>query len=112
MKKSASVRLTVVAAIGMGAAHGQQRQDPCAAASFKQQACQAAVQNRGYCWDGKWVQLTYHYPYPYYYDAYQQYTTNRGHGERSDCRIVRSSRLGPRGVRSDRRAAWSGRLGT
>jgi hypothetical protein len=78
MKKSASVRLTVVAAIGMGAAHGQQRQDPCAAASFKQQACQAAVQNRGYCWDGKWVQLTYHYPYPYYYDAYQQYTTNGG----------------------------------
>src|SRR5580700_7351975 len=72
MKKSASVSLTVVAAFGI-AAQAQPRLDPCAAASFNEQACQAAVQNRGYCWNGQWVKLKYHYAYPYYYDAYQAY---------------------------------------
>jgi len=77
MKRSASVRLTVVAAISL-AARGQQRLDPCAAASFNEQACQAAIQNRGYCWNGRWVKLKYHYPFPYYYDAYQEYVGNGG----------------------------------
>jgi hypothetical protein len=62
----------------MAAARGQQRPDPCAAASFNPQSCQAAVQNRGYCWNGQWVRSAYHYPFPYYYDAYRQYTANGG----------------------------------
>ena len=77
MKRSASVSLTVVAAVSM-AARGQQRLDPCAAASFNEQACQAAIQSRGYCWNGRWVPLKYHYPFPYYYDAYQDYAANGG----------------------------------
>jgi len=77
MKRSASVSLTVVAAVSM-AAGGQRRLDPCAAASFNEQACQAAIQSRGYCWNGRWVQLKYHYPFPYYYDAYQEYMANGG----------------------------------
>src|SRR5271157_2084561 len=77
MKRSVSVSLTVVAAVSM-AARGQPRLDPCATASFNEQACQAAVQNHGYCWNGKWVRLKYHYPFPYYYDAYQEYMANGG----------------------------------
>ena len=77
MKKSAAVRLTVVAAAGM-AVHAQPRPDPCSAAAFNEQACQAAVQNRGYCWGGRWVHLKYHYPYPYYYDAFLDYVGSGG----------------------------------
>ena len=77
MKRSAAVRLTVVAAVGI-AAHAQSRPDPCAAATFNEQACQAAVQNRGYCWNGRWVGLRYHFPYPYYYDAYLDFIGSGG----------------------------------
>jgi hypothetical protein len=77
MKKSVAVRLTVVAAVGI-AARAQPRQDPCSAATFNEQACQAAVQNRGYCWNGRWVGLKYHYPFPYYYDAYLDYVSTGG----------------------------------
>jgi hypothetical protein len=77
MKKSVAVRLTVVAAVGI-AARAQPRQDPCSAATFNEQACQAAVQNRGYCWNGRWVGLKYHYSFPCYYDAYLDYVSNGG----------------------------------
>jgi hypothetical protein len=79
MKKSVAVRLTVVTAVGI-AARAQPRQDPCSAATFNEQACQAAVQNHGYCWNGRWVGLKYHYPFPYYYDAYLAYVSNGGVG--------------------------------
>jgi len=77
MKKSASVTLTVVAAVGMSA-RAQQRPDPCDALTFNEQACQRAVQKRGYCWDGKFVRMTYHNPFPYYYDSYQDYVSQGG----------------------------------
>jgi hypothetical protein len=77
MKRSASVSLTVVAAVSMAAGR-QQRLDPCEAANFNEQACEAAIQSRGYCWNGRWVRLKYHFPYPYYYDAYQEYLANGG----------------------------------
>jgi len=77
MKKSAAVRLTIVAAVGI-AAHAQPRPDPCVASSFNEAACQSAVQSRGYCWNGRWVKLKYHYPYPYYYDAYLDYVATGG----------------------------------
>ena len=72
MKKSANITLTVVAAVGI-AAHAAPRPDPCAAANFNEQACRAAIQDRGYCWNGRWVGMKYHYPFPFYYDAYQEY---------------------------------------
>jgi hypothetical protein len=77
MKRSASVSLTVVAAVSMAAGR-QQRLDPCETASFNEQACAAAIQSGGYCWNGRWVRLKYHFPYPYYYDAYQEYLANGG----------------------------------
>jgi hypothetical protein len=76
MKKSASVCLTIVAAAAIATAG--QRPDPCTASTFNEQACEAAVQNRGYCWNGRWVRMKFHYPYPYYYDAYQQFTASGG----------------------------------
>ncbi|SPE42198.1 exported hypothetical protein [Candidatus Sulfopaludibacter sp. SbA3] len=77
MKKSASVGLTILAAVSM-AARAEQRLDPCKAANFNEQACQEAIQARGYCWNGRWVQLRYHHPFPYYYDAYHEYTAKGG----------------------------------
>ena len=89
MKKSVAVRLTVVAAVGI-AARAQPRQDPCSAATFNEQACQAALQNGGYCWNGRWVGLKYHYAFPYYYDAYLDYLTTGGVSRPGRGRLVRA----------------------
>jgi hypothetical protein len=72
MKKSAQITLTLVAAMGI-AARAQSRPDPCVQSTFNEQACQEAVRANGYCWNGKWVRLKYHYPFPYYYDLYAEY---------------------------------------
>ncbi len=77
MKKSAAVRLTVLAGVVLGAQAGQHL-DPCAAATFNEQACQSAIQNRGYCWNGRWVRMKYRQPFPYYYDTYQQFVAGGG----------------------------------
>jgi hypothetical protein len=77
MRKSSAVRLTIVAAIGM-AAHAQSRLEPCASSTFNEAACEAAVKDNGYCWNGKWVRLQYHYPFPYYYDSYYQFLGQGG----------------------------------
>jgi len=60
------------------ASHAKGRPDPCAAASFDQQTCSAAIQNQGYCWDNRWVKLKYHYPFPYYYDSYLDFVQSGG----------------------------------
>jgi len=72
MNKSSKVTLTVVAAVTL--AHAQAPGDPCQASVFNERACQEAVRQNGYCWNGKWTRLRYSYPYPYYYDRYQLYT--------------------------------------
>lgn len=77
MKKSTTVTLTIVAAAGL-AACSRQRPDPCEAATFSDEACQEAVRNGGYYWRGSWMPMTYHYPYPYYYDAYRGYRRRGG----------------------------------
>jgi hypothetical protein len=77
MKKSAKVTLTVVAAVGMAACN-RQRMDPCQQATFSEQACDEAVRSGGYYWNGGWVPMTYHYPYPYYYDSYRSYVSRGG----------------------------------
>ncbi len=77
MKKSSLIRLTVVAAVGLGA-QAADRPEPCASANFDEHACQTAVQQGGYCWNGRWVRMKYHYPYPYYYDSYVDYLATLG----------------------------------
>ena len=73
MRKSPQVTLTIVAAVSLAAAKAGPRPDPCTAATFNEQACQAAIHNRGYCLGDQWVPMRYSYPYPYYYDQYQVY---------------------------------------
>jgi len=77
MRKSAKVTLTVVATVGL-AACGRRRPDPCEAATFNQQACQEAIDRGGYYWQGSWVPMSYHYPYPYYFDSYRGYVSRGG----------------------------------
>jgi len=77
MKKSASVGLTILAAVALGAPPDQ-RLDPCASANFNESACQAAIQNRGYCWNDRWVRMKYSQPYPFYYDAYRGFLGSGG----------------------------------
>ena len=77
MKKSAKVTLTVLTAVGM-AACSRQHMDPCQQGSFNEQACDEAVRSGGYYWNGGWVPMTYHYPYPYYYDSYRSYVSRGG----------------------------------
>ncbi len=77
MKKSSKVTLTLVAALGMAACN-RQRQDPCRPATFNQEACQQAVSDGGYYWNGSWQPMLYHYPYPYYYDSYRSYVNSGG----------------------------------
>jgi hypothetical protein len=77
MKRSAQVTLTLVATLGLAACN-RQRKDPCGSATFNEQACQDAVQNRGYYWGGQWVPMSYGYPYPYYYDSYRSYAARGG----------------------------------
>jgi hypothetical protein len=77
MRKSTKVTLTVVAAVGL-ASCGRRRPDPCQPASFNQEACQQAIRNRGYYFDGSWVSTSYSHPFPYYYDSYRGYTSSGG----------------------------------
>lgn len=75
MKKSTQVTLTVVAAMGMAGC--SRHRDPCEPSSFDSLACQDAVRSGGYFWNGHWYGMSYHYPYPYYYDSYRTHI-NRG----------------------------------
>ena len=77
MKKSSKVTLTVVAAMGL-ASCGRSRRDPCEQATFDEMACQDAVRSGGYYYGGSWYPMTYHYPYPYYYDHYRTYVGSGG----------------------------------
>jgi len=77
MKKSAKVSITAVAAMGL-ALCGRRHPDPCAAESFNEIACQDAVRDGGYYWQGTWFPMTYSYPYPYYYDSYHRYASSGG----------------------------------
>jgi hypothetical protein len=75
MKKSASVTLTVLAAVG--SARAQQAPNPCQPGTFNATACRVAVKNRGYCSGGAWQPQQFQ-KYPYYYDHYRAYSSAGG----------------------------------
>jgi hypothetical protein len=77
MKKSGHVALTIVAAVGL-AGCGRRGYDPCSAATFNEFACQQAVQQGGYYYNGTWYSMRYDHPYPYYYDSYHTYVSHGG----------------------------------
>jgi hypothetical protein len=76
MKRSSKVTLTAVAVMGLASC--SRRRDPCEAAYFNEMACQEAVSNGGYYWGGSWYPMTYHYPYPYYFDSYRRHVQQGG----------------------------------
>jgi hypothetical protein len=77
MRKSTKVTLTVVAVVGLSSC-ARRRPDPCQSANFNAVACQQAIQNGGYYFNGSWVTTSYHYPFPYYYDSYRGYMSSGG----------------------------------
>jgi hypothetical protein len=79
MKKSSQVTLTLVAALGM-AACSRGGPDPCENRTFNEQACLQAVKSGGYYWNGKWVPVTYYFPYSHYYDSHQSSVESGGQG--------------------------------
>jgi hypothetical protein len=76
MKRSTQVTLTVVAVMGLASC--ARRRDPCQSQYFDEMACQEAVRSGGYYWGGSWYPMMYHYPYPYYYDAYRSHVAKGG----------------------------------
>ena len=77
MRRSVRVTFTVITAAALVAC-GRRAPDPCAAATFREQACQDAVHNGGYYWNGRWYPMMYRNPYPFYYDAYRSYQAGGG----------------------------------
>ena len=77
MRKSATITLSLVAAMGMVACN-RNRPDPCEAASFDEQACNNAIRDHGYHYNGTWVPMYYSRPYTYYYDSYRNYVARGG----------------------------------
>jgi len=75
MKKSASVTLTVVAAVGCAAA--QQAVDPCAPGAFNTKVCRTAVKSQGFCDGATWVPQQYQ-KYSYYSGVYKAYAAAGG----------------------------------
>ena len=76
MKKSAQVTLTILAAAVMAGCG--RHYDPCDAASFNEPACQDAIRQGGYYYNGRWYSTRYGHPYPYYYDSYHTYVSHGG----------------------------------
>ncbi len=77
MRRSVRITFTALTAAAL-AACGRRAPDPCAAATFSQQACQDAVHGGGYYWNGRWYPMMYRNPYPFYYDAYRSYQAGGG----------------------------------
>ena len=95
MKKSSRVTLTILAGAGC-IAHAQQASNPCAPGSFDPGACKTAVKRQGYCDGSTWVPQTFQ-RYPYYYGAYQTYSTAGGvvtPPPPSSCRAPRTGGFG------------------
>ena len=72
MRRSFHVSLTIAAGVALISC-GRRPLDPCAPSSFNAQACQDAIHNGGYYWNGTWRPMSYAHPYPFYFDTYQSY---------------------------------------
>jgi hypothetical protein len=73
MKKSAKIQLFFVNSIVVGVAGCDSEPppvDPCNTSTFNGQACETAVQNRGYNYHGAWIPMVYPNPYLFYYAGY------------------------------------------
>lgn len=73
MKKSTSIKLLFVNSIVLGVSGCDSEPppvDPCNTSTFNAQACEVAVQNKGYNYHGAWVPMVYPSPYLFYYAGF------------------------------------------
>lgn len=73
MKKSAGIQLFFVNSIVVGLSGCDSEPpavDPCNTTTFNAQACEVAVQNRGYNYHGAWIPMVYPSPFLFYYSGY------------------------------------------
>jgi hypothetical protein len=114
MKRSASVSLTVVAAVSM-AARGQQRLDPCAGRKLPRAGLPGSDSEPRVLLEWAMGSAQVSLSLPLLLRCLSGLRSEWGRGERSRCRILRSScsrgfwnsRCSARGVRSDWRLPWS-----
>jgi hypothetical protein len=84
LKKSTAISLTLldgVIAAALTACPGHADVvgvDPCYRATFNAPACQLAIAERGYHYDGGWYPVFYGNPYAYYYHTYDVYRLGGG----------------------------------
>lgn len=74
--------------------------DPCQAATFNAEACQAAVTAHGYYWYGVWHPVVYPYEFGYYSNAYRGFVVGGGVVTRSSASYYSSSYSAGSGSRS------------
>ncbi len=78
MKRSTAVTLTLVPAFAAACNSTPPAPDPCLPASYSAEACQYAIDHRGYYHDGYWVPHVYGYPYIFYSGGYNTYILRGG----------------------------------
>ena len=77
MKRSSAVTLTLVPAL-VAATCGTDRPDPCVPATYNAEACQYAVDHRGYYHNGMWIGHSYARPFLFYSNGYSSYLAGGG----------------------------------
>src|ERR1700687_2320955 len=77
MKRSARVTLPLVPA-RVAATCGSDRPDPCVPATYNAEACQYAVDHRGYYHNGMWIGHSYARPCLFYSNGYSSYVAGGG----------------------------------
>ncbi len=79
MKRSSTVVLTLVPAFAAAACgNSTPPPDPCLPETYSAQACQYAVEHRGYYHDGHWFPHVYPQPFFFYNNAYTGYVARGG----------------------------------
>jgi hypothetical protein len=82
MKKSKAISLSLMHGIlvtGLAACdNGVVPVDPCNTQTFQPQACQMAIANHGYYYQGSYFPMMYSYPFGYYNSGYTHYIATGG----------------------------------
>lgn len=78
MKRSSSIVLTLVPAFAAACGPSTPPPDPCLPQTYAAEACQYAVEHRGYYYGGTWYPHVYTQPFFFYNNAYSGYVASGG----------------------------------
>jgi hypothetical protein len=104
VKQSSVVVLTIVPAFAAACGDRTPPPDPCLPQNYAVEACQYAVEHRGYYHDGYWVPHIYPQPFFFYNNAYTGYVARGGR-----VMPVEAGRYSPTLARSGASSLRSGR---